>query len=589
MAISMRFSILVLIILAARSLSAQPPPVPAEYQDLYNTLSTQIAGFDAAVNAGWNGSTYPYLDAPQLEAASADSYTNLLQPVYSLVVGSQLNELQALGAKAVTVHILFPILYPPFYEYIGNPGQYQQFVNYYRQLAQDIHARGMKLVVEASVIVPFVGNDVSQFQAYLNTLSWPEYIAGRAANSLAVAQLIQPDYLSVMSEPDTEESASGQTNLGTVAGVTQLVDTILSTIQDAGVQNVPIGAGAGTWLNNYLQYVQAFAGMPMNFVDMHIYPINNDYFTLALNAADMIHAAGKQVAISEAWDEKIRNSELGVLDETTIFGRDPFSFWAPIDTSFLQATVNFANYEHLAFVSPFWVHYLFAYLDYNTYGSLPASTVLTDSYTIATDANFVGAFTSTGHAWETMNIPPDNTPPATPAAPTTSAIGLTTINLQWAIDYDNVGVSAYNLFRDGSLLTTTSLLGFDDSGLVSGQTYTYTLTATDASGNVSQMSPPLVVQTIVCISNLTGRGVPAGAGGAQITLEWSAQPTATGYNVLRSSTNGGPYTQIGTTGSAGYRDANDGLLPNSTYYYVVQPIQGSTEICQSNQAAIPIS
>ena len=545
-------------------------------------------GFDAAVNAGWNGSTYPYLDAPQLEAANADSYTNLLQPDYAFVVASQLNELQALGANAVTVHILFPILYQPFYEYIGNPGQYQQFVNYYQQLAQDIHARGMKLVVEASVIVPFVGNDVSQFQTYLNTLSWPEYIAGRAANSLAVAQLIQPDYLSVLSEPDTEESVSGQTNLGTVAGVTQLVGTILSTIQDAGVQNVQIGAGAGTWLKDYLQYVQAFASMPMNFVDMHIYPINNDYFTLALSAADMIHTAGKQVAISETWDEKIRNSELGVLDETTIFGRDPFSFWEPIDISFLQAIVNFANYEHLAFISPFWVHYLFAYLDYNSYGSLPASTVLTDSYIAATNANFVGAFTSTGHAWETMNIPPDTTPPATPAAPTSSAIGLTTINLQWVTDYDNVGVSAYNLYRDGFLLATTSLLGYDDSGLVPGTTYSYTLTATDASGNVSNVSPPLVVETVACVSNLSGRGNPSGTGGAQVNLAWSAQAQATGYNVLRSSSSGGPYEVIGMTAVTGYRDGNDDLVAGATYYYVVQPMQGTTEMCQSNQVGITI-
>jgi hypothetical protein len=93
---------------------------------------------------------------------------------------------------------------------------------------------------------------------------------------------------------------------------------------------------------------------------------------------------------------------------------------------------------------------------------------------------------------------------------------------------------------------------------------------------------------VSCVNNLAGRGVPSGPGGAQITLEWSAQTNATGYTVLRSSTNGGPYTQIGTTGLTGYRDANDGLLPNTTYYYVVQPTQAGTEICQSNQAAIPI-
>ena len=73
-----------------------------------------------------------------------------------------------------------------------------------------------------------------------------------------------------------------------------------------------------------------------------------------------------------------------------------------------------------------------------------------------------------------------------------------------------------------------------------------------------------------------------------MNLAWSAQSNATGYNVFRSTVSGGPYTEIGTTNVTGYRDGNDGLKVGSTYYYVVQPIQGSTEICQSNEAAIKI-
>ncbi len=93
---------------------------------------------------------------------------------------------------------------------------------------------------------------------------------------------------------------------------------------------------------------------------------------------------------------------------------------------------------------------------------------------------------------------------------------------------------------------------------------------------------------VSCVNNLAGRGVPAGPGGAQTNLVWTAQTNATGYNVLRSSTNGGPYTLIGNTNLTGYRDGNDGLIAGDTYYYVVQPLQGTTEICQSNQATIPI-
>jgi hypothetical protein len=93
---------------------------------------------------------------------------------------------------------------------------------------------------------------------------------------------------------------------------------------------------------------------------------------------------------------------------------------------------------------------------------------------------------------------------------------------------------------------------------------------------------------VACVNNLTGRGNPSGPGSPQVNLAWSAQTNATGYNVFRGNASGGPYTQVGTTNVTGYRDGNDGLKLHTTYYYVVQPIQGTTEICQSNEAAIHI-
>jgi len=92
---------------------------------------------------------------------------------------------------------------------------------------------------------------------------------------------------------------------------------------------------------------------------------------------------------------------------------------------------------------------------------------------------------------------------------------------------------------------------------------------------------------VTCVKNLAGRGTPSGAGTAQITLTWTAQTNANGYAVLRSATNGGPYTKVGTTQTTVYNDRS-GLTNGSTYYYVVQPLQGGTEICQSNQATVTI-
>jgi hypothetical protein len=549
-----------------------PPPVPAAYQDLYDSLSTELQSFDSTLRSGWNGSSYAYLRAPQLEAANSDQYTQLLNATYyTYAVEPQLDELQALGANAVTIHINFPIFYQPFFTYAGNTAQYQQFVSFYQQLAQDVRGRGMKLVVEAALGMPTPDNYVSSFQAYLKTLTWPEYEQGRAINALTAAQLLEPDYMTVMIEPDQEAFVSGQANLKTVSGVIELVQNTLTVLKNNGITNVKVGGGAGTWTENYMQYVQALAALPMDFVDMHIFPISRDYFTNALTAADAIHAAGKEVGLSECWLWKIRDSELGNVTYQTIVAREPFSFWEGEDTAFLHSITNLAKYKQFAFIAPYYTHYFFAYLDYSTYGLLPQATVMEDSDAAADSAILNGQITPTGHNWEILTTARDTTPPATPAAPTTTAIGSTIINLAWQPDSDNIGVSAYNLYRNGSLLTTTSLLLYYDKGLVSGETYTYTLTATDASGNISAMSAPLIVETV----DLTAPTVPtklvaSDVTSNSVTLNWALSTGiggVGGYRVLRGTSPTSLAIHANVTAPP-YTDPY--LQPSTTYYYEVE-------------------
>ncbi|HXJ96097.1 MAG TPA: hypothetical protein VMT20_24930 [Terriglobia bacterium] len=93
---------------------------------------------------------------------------------------------------------------------------------------------------------------------------------------------------------------------------------------------------------------------------------------------------------------------------------------------------------------------------------------------------------------------------------------------------------------------------------------------------------------VSCVSNLYGRGTAGGPGHpARIDLTWSAQAGATSYDILRGTASGGPYTLIGTTTAAAFSDRS-GLTGGDTYYYVVQPLTGTTEICQSNQTTVTI-
>jgi fibronectin type 3 domain-containing protein len=93
---------------------------------------------------------------------------------------------------------------------------------------------------------------------------------------------------------------------------------------------------------------------------------------------------------------------------------------------------------------------------------------------------------------------------------------------------------------------------------------------------------------VTCINDLTGAGAAAGAAPARIDLSWSNQANSTSYRVLRGTVSGGPYsTVVGTTNKTSISDTS-GLTNGDTYYYVVQPINGGAEVCQSNQATVKV-
>ena len=70
---------------------------------------------------------------------------------------------------------------------------------------------------------------------------------------------------------------------------------------------------------------------------------------------------------------------------------------------------------------------------------------------------------------------------------------------------------------------------------------------------------------------------------SQINLSWAASTGATNYNVLRSTTSGGPYTSIATALSTSY--SNTVLTAGTTYYYVVQGVNSAGASVNSNQAS----
>jgi hypothetical protein len=546
-----------------------PPPVPISYQDLFASMNTQINSFSATVNAGWNKVPYPVIYAAHLNRANSDLGPQLLGPnAYSQVL-TELQEVQALGAKCVIINVSFPVLYPAYY---SSPSEYQQYLSFYMQVVNAIRSKGLKLIVESKVVVllPSVAN--WNPTSYFNSLTWQQYEAGRAQNAVIVAQNLKPDYLSILTEPDTEAASSGKSEVNTPSGATDLVNVILTALTQNGVKGVSVGAGVGTWLPSFQSFIQGLAATAVQFIDIHVYPVNDSFLPNALTIADMARAAGKQVAMTECWDSKERDAELNVLTSTEVYGRDPFSFWMPVDISFLQTMVNFAQYKQLLFMGPYWTQYFFANLDYNSVGALlPQQILLQEGFT-GIQASSQGQFTPTGLAWKKMTVAGSDTQAPSVPANFAAQPGYGNMSLTWSASTDNVGVAGYKIFRDGTVLTMTSGPSYDDLALVAATTYTYAIAAFDASGNISAYKT--IAATTLAGPDRTPPSVPVnvaarGVSTSRIHLSWSPSTdnqTVGGYLVYRgiSPTSLSVY---GKTSTNSFDDTQ--VLFSIPFYYTV--------------------
>ena len=85
----------------------------------------------------------------------------------------------------------------------------------------------------------------------------------------------------------------------------------------------------------------------------------------------------------------------------------------------------------------------------------------------------------------------------------------------------------------------------------------------------------------------TPMGFTAVAGNAQVALNWTASSDATGYYVKRSTSKGGPYTQIATQTTN--TDTDTGLTNGTKYFYVVSAYDSAGQSANSAEVnATPV-
>lgn len=180
--------------------------------------------------------------------------------------------------------------------------------------------------------------------------------------------------------------------------------------------------------------------------------------------------------------------------------------------------------------------------------------------------------------------PSDTEAPAPPAGLHSGNVTGTGFNLYWSASSDNVGITGYNVYRNGTLVSSVTATNSSISGLTNGTTYTMTVRAKDAAGNLSSPSSPLSVTTSDTQAPTTPSGLAASAiTETGFTLTWSASDDNTGVS----------YYDIYRNGSWAYYSTHTsvtitGLTVATTYNMTVRAIDAAGNTSQAS-SVLPVT
>jgi len=175
---------------------------------------------------------------------------------------------------------------------------------------------------------------------------------------------------------------------------------------------------------------------------------------------------------------------------------------------------------------------------------------------------------------------------AIPLAPTglTASASDAKVMLNWTAA---AAANSYNVYRGTSaggesatpIATGIAVTTYTDNLVMNDTAYYYKVAGVSSAGigPMSNEASATPSATASCILTVTDTGV------AEIDLSWSACSGATSYNILRSTTSGGPYTTLTVSTGSSYQDL--GLVSMQKYYYVIQAVSSAGVNVESSEAS----
>ena len=489
--------------------------VPPAYTDLYNSLKTSLDAYEAILDQRLPPSSGPVVYATELLVANCNRGEALLRPGTMDSVKLCLDRFQAMGIVGVTVAVHYPLFDPAF-------PSHDEYVTFYKAMAEEIHRRGMILDVESHVV--FTDTPFSPIH-----WDWSHYtVASLAAARRAMAQIIleqvRPDYLNLGTESDTEAKLTGLVALRDPATYASFIGTIAGGL-DKGITKV--GAGMGAW--DDIRQAEYLAQIPsLDVLTLHVYDLNPQSLQNSLAIGDVARTNGKGLILDEAWLYKMGPGDGNdIASNAEVFKRDAFSFFAPLDRRMLRCMAKLAQVDGMEFVSPFWSTYFFAYLDYTpaldnaTYEEVSSQVTLAEWQAIqAGTRDATGDFYASLIARAPVDLSADFT--TSPALPTDAALvtfsasasgGTAPYTFTWDLDgAPATGETASKSFPAGDHQVTLTVK--DAAGGTAQESKTVTVVAAPRIASLAKLSNPLRLK-------ITGSNFQAGC---SVTINGAAVP-----------------------------------------------------------------
>jgi len=187
--------------------------------------------------------------------------------------------------------------------------------------------------------------------------------------------------------------------------------------------------------------------------------------------------------------------------------------------------------------------------------------------TVATDA----AGNTGSSAPVAVTVPADTTAPSAPTGVTASNVTTNSVTLSWTAATDDRSVAGYQIVRNGTVIDSTGNTGYTDTGLSPSTTYSYTVRAVDATGNVGPDSSPAVSVTTAASNPVLFSETWPGADGSSWPAAWTTSGSAGSSTVDTQAGAGriavsdviGSYARAQLTGLANQADSE--LLTSYTW------------------------